>query len=161
MAFADLQSFIRELENRGQLKRVATEVDPVLEITEIADRVSKMAAGTTDAETHRERLDTQTRRQGDKESYGEQPGTQTPIHGEGGQLLHGAQGPWTDPVHGGYGGCGLLFESVKGAALPVAINLYGSYERVCLGWGVTTLNSWRSGLRNWSGRNCLLPCWKK
>jgi 4-hydroxy-3-polyprenylbenzoate decarboxylase len=38
---ADLQSFVAELETRGWLKRVAVEVDPVLEITEIADRVMK------------------------------------------------------------------------------------------------------------------------
>jgi len=38
---ADLQTFVVELEARGWLKRVAVEVDPVLEITEIADRVMK------------------------------------------------------------------------------------------------------------------------
>jgi 4-hydroxy-3-polyprenylbenzoate decarboxylase len=37
----DLQSFVRELEQRGWLKRITVEVDPVLEITEIADRVTK------------------------------------------------------------------------------------------------------------------------
>jgi len=42
MPFADLQSFAAELERRGQLKRVAAEVDAELEITEIADRVMKM-----------------------------------------------------------------------------------------------------------------------
>ena len=41
MPFADLQGFVAELERRGQLKRVAAEVDPELEITEIADRVMK------------------------------------------------------------------------------------------------------------------------
>ena len=38
---ADLQSFVRELEQRGWLRRVSVEVDPVLEITEITDRVTK------------------------------------------------------------------------------------------------------------------------
>jgi 4-hydroxy-3-polyprenylbenzoate decarboxylase len=37
----DLQAFVAELEQRGWLKRVRVEVDPVLEITEIADRVTK------------------------------------------------------------------------------------------------------------------------
>jgi 4-hydroxy-3-polyprenylbenzoate decarboxylase len=37
---ADLQSFVAELEQRGWLKRIAVEVDPALEITEIADRVT-------------------------------------------------------------------------------------------------------------------------
>lgn len=41
MPFPDLQSFVSELERRGQLRRVAAEVDPVLEITEIADRMMK------------------------------------------------------------------------------------------------------------------------
>jgi 4-hydroxy-3-polyprenylbenzoate decarboxylase len=38
---SDLQSFVAELEQRGWLKRVAVEVDPELEITEITDRVTK------------------------------------------------------------------------------------------------------------------------
>ncbi len=41
MAFKDLQDFIRHLEENQLLKRIKTEVDPELEITEIADRVSK------------------------------------------------------------------------------------------------------------------------
>ena len=42
MAFKDLREFAAELENRGLLKRIKTEVDCELEITEITDRVSKM-----------------------------------------------------------------------------------------------------------------------
>ena len=42
MAYKDLREFIAELESRGQLRRIRTEVDPELEITEITDRVSKM-----------------------------------------------------------------------------------------------------------------------
>ena len=41
MAHADLRSFIAELEKAGELKRVSDPVDPVLEITEIADRSVK------------------------------------------------------------------------------------------------------------------------
>jgi 4-hydroxy-3-polyprenylbenzoate decarboxylase len=37
----DLQSFIAELERRGWLKRIRAQVDPILEITEITDRVVK------------------------------------------------------------------------------------------------------------------------
>ena len=37
----DMQSFVRELEERGWLRRVRAAVDPILEITEIADRVTK------------------------------------------------------------------------------------------------------------------------
>jgi len=37
--FNDLQEFVRHLETTGQLKRVRVEVDPVLEVTEISQRV--------------------------------------------------------------------------------------------------------------------------
>ena len=38
MAFNDLREFITLLEEQGELVRIKAEVDPVLEITEIADR---------------------------------------------------------------------------------------------------------------------------
>lgn len=41
MSYPDLQSFLVDLEADGQLHRVAAPVDPLLEITEIADRVGK------------------------------------------------------------------------------------------------------------------------
>lgn len=41
MPYKNLKEFITTLEEKGELKRVAAEVDPDLEITEIADRVSK------------------------------------------------------------------------------------------------------------------------
>jgi 4-hydroxy-3-polyprenylbenzoate decarboxylase len=41
MPFEDLREFIRALEKQGELKRVALEVDPHLEITEFADRAVK------------------------------------------------------------------------------------------------------------------------
>ena len=37
----DLQSFLSQLEREGQLARIRVEVDPELEITEIATRVVK------------------------------------------------------------------------------------------------------------------------
>jgi len=42
MAYRDLREFTAVLEKKGLLKRVSAVVDPVLEITEITDRVSKM-----------------------------------------------------------------------------------------------------------------------
>src|SRR5213594_2807018 len=39
MPFADLQEFVRYLEQKDQLKRVRAEVDPELEVTEITQRV--------------------------------------------------------------------------------------------------------------------------
>ena len=38
MAFKDLRGFIALLEEKGELKRIKTEVDPYLEVTEICDR---------------------------------------------------------------------------------------------------------------------------
>jgi 4-hydroxy-3-polyprenylbenzoate decarboxylase len=43
MAYNGLNDFIRHLEDNGELKRVRTFTDPVLEITEITDRISKSA----------------------------------------------------------------------------------------------------------------------
>ena len=41
MKYADLRDFLVQLERRGELKRIGTEVDPHLEMTEICDRVLK------------------------------------------------------------------------------------------------------------------------
>jgi len=71
----DLQSFLQQLEREGQLARVRVEVDPELEITEIATRVVK------------------------------------------------EQGP------------ALLFERVKGSAIPLAINILGAPRRIELALG--------------------------
>ena len=41
MAYRDLRAFLARLEREGELKHISAEVDPVLEITEITDRVTK------------------------------------------------------------------------------------------------------------------------
>jgi len=41
MIFKNQQQFIKGLEAKDELKRITKEVDPYLEITQIADRVSK------------------------------------------------------------------------------------------------------------------------
>jgi 4-hydroxy-3-polyprenylbenzoate decarboxylase len=41
MAYGDLREFVRALEENGELKRIPFEVDPILEITEFADRAVK------------------------------------------------------------------------------------------------------------------------
>ena len=41
MAYDDLREWIAALDRAGELKKIRTEVDPVLEITEVTDRVSK------------------------------------------------------------------------------------------------------------------------
>jgi 4-hydroxy-3-polyprenylbenzoate decarboxylase len=45
LAYNDLRDWIAALERAGELKRVKVEVDPILEVTEIADRVSKSPGG--------------------------------------------------------------------------------------------------------------------
>ena len=77
----DLGEFIRFLEEKKELVRIKAEVDPVLEVTEITDRISKK------------------------------------------------------------GGPALLFERVKGSRMPVAINLFGSYQRMSWALGVDDFNS--------------------
>jgi 4-hydroxy-3-polyprenylbenzoate decarboxylase len=41
LAYDDLRDWIKALDRAGELRRIRTEADPILEITEIADRVSK------------------------------------------------------------------------------------------------------------------------
>jgi 4-hydroxy-3-polyprenylbenzoate decarboxylase len=78
MVCNDLREFVKFLEEKNDLLRIKEEVDPILEVTEITDRVSK------------------------------------------------ERGP------------ALLFEKVKGSRYPIAINLFGSYQRM----------AWALGLNN-------------
>jgi len=73
--FYDLREYITYLEKIGDVKHIKAEVDPILEISEIADRVVKE------------------------------------------------------------GGPALIFENVRGASFPLAINLFGTEERVELALG--------------------------
>ena len=43
MAYRDLREFVRKLESEGELRRVKTEVDPVLEIAEVVQRLRREA----------------------------------------------------------------------------------------------------------------------
>jgi len=78
MEYKDLQEYINSLDAAKDLKIIEAEVDPILEITEIADRIVKS------------------------------------------------------------GGPALLFKNVKGSPYPLAINLFGTYERTCFAFGVKT-----------------------
>ena len=49
MAYDDLRDWIKALDRAGELKRIRTEADPILEITEITDRVSKGRDGKANA----------------------------------------------------------------------------------------------------------------
>jgi 4-hydroxy-3-polyprenylbenzoate decarboxylase len=58
LAYNDLREWIKALDKAGELKRVREEVDPVLEIAEITDRVSKMGRrGAPAAEKRRAEKD--------------------------------------------------------------------------------------------------------
>ena len=46
MAYSDLREWIKALEKHGELKHIQVEVDPILEISEIVDRVSKLGPPT-------------------------------------------------------------------------------------------------------------------
>src|ERR1700744_4348656 len=49
LAYNDLRDWIKQLEKAGELKRITVEVDPILEMAEIADRAAKMGRGTAKA----------------------------------------------------------------------------------------------------------------
>jgi 4-hydroxy-3-polyprenylbenzoate decarboxylase len=49
VAYDDLREWIKALERAGELKRITAEVDPILEISEITDRVSKRGQATEHA----------------------------------------------------------------------------------------------------------------
>ncbi|HMC72874.1 MAG TPA: hypothetical protein VKG87_01090, partial [Terriglobales bacterium] len=49
MAYEDLREWISALDRAGELKRCRAEVDPILEIAEITDRVSKSRSGNDGA----------------------------------------------------------------------------------------------------------------
>ena len=49
MAYTDLRDWIKTLEKSGELKRITAEVDPILEMAEIADRAAKLGRGTSKA----------------------------------------------------------------------------------------------------------------
>lgn len=80
MIFQDLREFLNFLEKKKELVRITAEVDPVLEVTEITDRISKR------------------------------------------------------------GGPALLFENPKDSKIPIAINLFGSYQRISWALGVDDFN---------------------
>lgn len=83
MAYYSLREFIERLDSEGELIRIKERVSPVLEITEITDRISKAPDG----------------------------------------------------------GKALLFENVEGSTIPVLINAFGSYKRMCLALGVTHIEN--------------------
>ena len=51
MAYRDLREFVRKLESEGELRRVKAEVDPVLEIAEVVQRLRREAIHAGDSQT--------------------------------------------------------------------------------------------------------------
>jgi 4-hydroxy-3-polyprenylbenzoate decarboxylase len=49
LAYTDLRDWIKTLDKSGELKRITAEVDPILEMAEIADRTAKLGRGTPKA----------------------------------------------------------------------------------------------------------------
>src|ERR1700733_5283322 len=49
LAYNDLRDWIKQLEKTGELKRITAEVDPILEMAEIADRTAKLHRSTEKA----------------------------------------------------------------------------------------------------------------
>ncbi|MDH3584738.1 MAG: UbiD family decarboxylase, partial [Phycisphaerae bacterium] len=49
MPYPTLRDFLSALEEAGELHHITAEVSPLLEVTEVADRVSKSAAPSTSA----------------------------------------------------------------------------------------------------------------
>jgi 4-hydroxy-3-polyprenylbenzoate decarboxylase len=49
LAYNDLRDWIKQLDKSGELKHITAEVDPVLEMAEIADRAAKLGRGTSKA----------------------------------------------------------------------------------------------------------------
>src|SRR5579863_5023694 len=41
LAYRDLREFVQKLEKEGELKRIRAEVDPILEITEVTQRIAR------------------------------------------------------------------------------------------------------------------------
>ncbi|MBC7785577.1 MAG: UbiD family decarboxylase [Burkholderiales bacterium] len=97
MAFPTLRDFIEHLDRAGELCRIKAAVDPILEISEIADRVMKSPAPHPHAEKDK----------------------------------HPAAA---------LGGKALLFEKPQGSDIPLAINTFGSYWRVCQALGCNSLD---------------------
>jgi 4-hydroxy-3-polyprenylbenzoate decarboxylase len=121
LPFDDLRQWIAALDRAGELKRIQTEVDPILEIAEITDRVSKMHM------------------QNKKENEG------APL------LASFARKPALSPPKGGNhepGGPALLFQNIKGhPGSQLLINQFGSEARMKLALGVNSFDEFADRIK--------------
>ena len=107
MGYADLREFVKALEKAGELKRVKAEVDPVLEITEVVQRLRHEALSG-------------------RIPQGLKPvGEARENAGLFDKLRAGSEGPTPCGL-----GPALLFEKPKGSRYPLLINAFGSVRRM-------------------------------
>jgi len=124
LPFDDLRQWIAALDRAGELKRIQTEVDPILEIAEITDRVSKMHMQKK--EEGAPPLSRSLRQGGDFDS----PSSIT---------KDGAHAP---------GGPALLFQNIKNHPnSQVLINQFGSEARMKLSLGVDSFDEFADRIR--------------
>ena len=125
MPFDDLRQWIAALDRAGELKRIQTQVDPILEIAEITDRVSKMhlqGAATSHVET------------GASQACPE-PSRRVPPS----EARRNLQEP---------GGPALLFQNLKGhPGSQLLINQFGSESRMKLALGVNSFDEFADRIK--------------
>ncbi|HKD70487.1 MAG TPA: UbiD family decarboxylase domain-containing protein, partial [Candidatus Acidoferrum sp.] len=121
MGYADLREFVKRLEKEGELKRVKKEVDPVLEIAEVAQRLRQQALNGAPPEP--ERL------AAEKVGPFDKPGS-------------GSKAPTPFGL-----GPALLFEKPKGSRYPLLINTFGSVRRMALAFEVEKLDDVAARIR--------------
>jgi 4-hydroxy-3-polyprenylbenzoate decarboxylase len=119
LPFDDLRQWIAALDRAGELKRIQTEADPVLEITEITDRVSKgnhVETGASGA---------------------------CPERSRGVPPSEARRNPPQNP-----GGPALLFENIKGhPGAQLLINQFGSEARMKLALGVNSFDEFADRIK--------------
>ena len=121
MGYADLREFVKRLEKEGELKRVKKEVDPVLEIAEVTQRLRQQALNGAPPEP--ERL------AAEKVGPFDKPGS-------------GSKAPTPFGL-----GPALLFEKPKGSRYPLLINTFGSVRRMALAFEVEKLDDVAARIR--------------
>jgi 4-hydroxy-3-polyprenylbenzoate decarboxylase len=123
LPFDDLRQWIAALDRAGELKRIKTEVDPILEIAEITDRVSKGAS-------------TNRVGKGDLVAATSRVGTgASPV-------------PPSAARRSAPGGPALLFQNIKNhPGSQLLINQFGSESRMKLALGVNSFDEFADRIR--------------
>jgi 4-hydroxy-3-polyprenylbenzoate decarboxylase len=124
LAYEDLRDWIAVLDRAGELRRITTEVDPILEITEITDRVSKMPPQFMWGRVSDPARASEARQFADTPSF-------------------------PSSANANAGGPALLFENIKGhPGHQVLINQFGSARRMNLALEVDSLEEIAGRIRH-------------